>query len=96
MRNHGFLLTEKGWRLSPAYDINPNEFGTGLSLNVSENDNALDIDLALSVGKYFRLSEQRRNEILEKVKGALSQWQSVANSLGISRSEQERMKDVFC
>ena len=96
LRNHGFLLTEKGWRLSPAYDINPNEFGTGLSLNVSENDNALDIDLALSVGKYFRLSEQRRNEILEKVKGALSQWQSVANSLGISRSEQERMKDVFC
>src|SRR6478735_4810114 len=45
LRNHGFLLTAKGWVLSPAYDLNPNEYGTGLSLNISETDNALSIDL---------------------------------------------------
>jgi len=41
LRNHGFLLTERGWILSPAYDINPNETGLGLSLNISESDNSL-------------------------------------------------------
>ncbi|HTF04982.1 MAG TPA: HipA domain-containing protein, partial [Bacteroidia bacterium] len=46
LRNHGFLLTERGWKLSPAYDMNPNEFGTGLSLNVSEKENSLDMELA--------------------------------------------------
>jgi serine/threonine-protein kinase HipA len=35
LRNHGFLLREKGWQLSPAYDINPTETGTGLKLNIS-------------------------------------------------------------
>lgn len=38
LRNHGFLLTEKGWILSPAYDINPTETGTGLKLNISKNE----------------------------------------------------------
>ncbi len=41
------LLSEKGWVLSPAYDINPNEFGRGLSLNISEDDNALDLNLVV-------------------------------------------------
>ncbi len=40
LRNHGFLLTNDGWRLSPAYDVNPVYFGTGLTLNISETDNA--------------------------------------------------------
>ena len=53
LRNHGFLLTEKGWGLSPAYDINPVETGMGLKLNISEDDNALDLDLVLSVAPYF-------------------------------------------
>lgn len=44
LRNHGFSLTNKGWQLSPAYDINPDENGTGLTLNISENDNSLDFD----------------------------------------------------
>ena len=46
LRNHGFILTDQGWLLSPAYDINPVELGTGLKLNISDNDNSLDIDLA--------------------------------------------------
>ena len=51
LRNHGFLLTNKGWRLSPAYDLNPNELGTGLRLNISENDNSLDVHLVMDVAK---------------------------------------------
>ncbi|KAB0545590.1 HipA domain-containing protein, partial [Pseudomonas palleroniana] len=57
LRNHGFLLQPgRGWRLSPAYDMNPVPGDTGLRLNVSEADNAMDLDLAMSVAGYFRVS----------------------------------------
>jgi serine/threonine-protein kinase HipA len=59
LRNHGFLLTDTGWRLSPAYDINPNEYGTGLHLNISEADNALEPEPATSLSSYFSVSEAR-------------------------------------
>ncbi|MEK7692307.1 MAG: HipA domain-containing protein, partial [Bdellovibrionota bacterium] len=48
LRNHGFILRSKGWALAPAYDMNPVATGDGLHLNISESDNAQDLDLALS------------------------------------------------
>jgi serine/threonine-protein kinase HipA len=59
LRNHGFLLTNDGWVLSPAYDINPVENGSGLKLNISDEDNSLDLNLAMEVSEFFRLSEKR-------------------------------------
>ena len=53
LRNHGFILTDGGWILSPAYDINPVETGTGLTLNISDNDNSLDLELAMEVHAFF-------------------------------------------
>lgn len=58
LRNHGFLLTPKGWRLAPAYDLNPSIDKEGLSLSIDMENNALDFDLAKSVGAYFRLKEK--------------------------------------
>ena len=89
LRNHGFILTEKGWVLSPAYDINPVETGTGLKLNISDDDNALDLDLALEVSEFFRLSESRANEIIKEVKSSVSKWREIAGKYGISRTDQE-------
>lgn len=42
---NGFLLTEGGWQLSPAYDINPTYFGTALSLNISSDVTLLTLTL---------------------------------------------------
>jgi serine/threonine-protein kinase HipA len=95
LRNHGFLLTAKGWRLSPAYDINPNEHGTGLGLNISERDNVLDLDLALEVADYFRLTKDRAEEIIGQVKTSVSLWQDIAKEIGISKAERERMRKAF-
>ena len=47
LRNHGFMLDKDGWVLSPAYDVNPNPHRWGLTLNISESDNAQDLDLTL-------------------------------------------------
>lgn len=95
LRNHGFLLTEKGWVLSPAYDINPVETGSGLKLNISEDDNALDLDLALQVAPYFRLKKDESEIIINTVKTIVSNWRTVANKYGISRLEQENKANAF-
>jgi serine/threonine-protein kinase HipA len=89
LRNHGFILSNQGWLLSPAYDINPVETGTGLKLNISENDNSLDLDLAMEVRDFFRLTENRANEIMEEVKTSVRNWKHLAVKYGMSRKEQE-------
>lgn len=95
LRNHGFILTNEGWILSPAYDINPVETGTGLKLNISEDDNALDLDLALEIIPYFRIKEARANEISQEVKSAVQNWKKVATKYGISNAEQELKSMAF-
>ena len=95
LRNHGFILTDKGWTLSPAYDINPVENGTGLKLNISENDNSLDFDLAFDVIEYFRLDEKKALDIIKQIKNIVSNWRSVAGSYNISKTEQDLMAKAF-
>ena len=95
LRNHGFLLTEKGWKLSPAFDVNPNEFGSGLSLNISETDNALDFELALSVAEYFRIPKIKAKNITKQIKEVIPEWRKLAQDVGISKNELDRMSIAF-
>jgi len=95
LRNHGFLLTKQGWILSPAYDINPNPYSIGLKLNISEDDNSLDFDLALRVAPYFRLSEKEAVQIIEHIKFVVSEWEKVAVKYQILKSEREMMSVAF-
>jgi serine/threonine-protein kinase HipA len=95
LRNHGFLLTEKGWLLSPAYDINPNEYGKGLSLNITDADNSLDLDIAIEVAGYFRLSDDKASQIIQQVSAVVKDWKKVAANYKISNAEQERMSAAF-
>jgi serine/threonine-protein kinase HipA len=81
--------------LSPAYDLNPDEQGLGLKLNISEDDNSLDFDLALSVAGYFSLNQKQAESILKEIKTSVSKWSKVATKWGISRSEQEIMMGAF-
>jgi len=95
LRNHGFLLTEKGWILSPAYDINPVPTGTGLSLNISTTDNALSIDLALEVAEFFRVSDEKATEIISAVLCEVAKWETIAEKIGIPKSERSVMTKAF-
>ena len=95
LRNHGFLLSEGGWELAPAYDINPNEMATGLSLNISADDNSLDIDLVKSVAQDFRVNPNKADEIIAKMKSEIGQWDKVAEKIGIPRTERLRMERAF-
>ena len=95
LRNHGFILTEKGWILSPAFDINPNEYGTGLSLNISLDDNSLNLDVPLEVVEFFRLNKERGLKIIDQVKRSVSRWRNVAHMYQLPKAEQELMANVF-
>jgi serine/threonine-protein kinase HipA len=95
-RNHGFLLTPNaGWRLSGAYDMNPVPDSSGLSLNINENDNALDLDLARSVARYFRIGNAEATSIIDRIADAIRGWREIAVALGITRSEQDDMAAAF-
>jgi serine/threonine-protein kinase HipA len=95
LRNHGFILTPKGWRLSPAFDVNPIPRSTGLTLNISEHSNMLDVDLAREVAEKFRISPGRREEIIVTVSNAVSHWRTVAEGLNISKREIGDMAEAF-
>ena len=95
LRNHRFLLTPQGWVLSPAFDVNPIPSSRGLSLNISEYSNAPDLELAHEVAEKFRVNDKKREAVINKVVKVVSRWQQVAAEIGISRSEVERMENVF-
>lgn len=95
LRNHGFILTAAGWILSPAYDLNPSIEKDGLALNIDTDNNALDFELAKSVGLYFRLNEEQMEKIIQEVLKVTKNWKIVAKEIGISRGEQDLMAKAF-
>ncbi|WP_044410096.1 type II toxin-antitoxin system HipA family toxin [Thiomicrospira microaerophila] len=95
LRNHGFLLVKNGWKLSPAYDLNPIVGKRGLHLNITDTDNALDYQLAFEVKDFFRLSEVQATQIYDEVLNAVKAWKTVAHRLGISRAEQAMKESAF-
>ena len=96
LRNHAFILTEKGWLLSPLYDVNPVPYGNELSLNVDEGDNSIDIELAVSAAHHFGLNEIEARESAENIlRTVRSNWPSLASRHGLSRKQQEEMRPAF-
>lgn len=95
LRNHGFLYTVQGWSLSPAFDLNPNETGTGLKLNIDEYDNSLNVELVMHTASNYLISESRAVEIKEDVLLAVSGWRKVAAKYKISPAEIERKARAF-
>jgi serine/threonine-protein kinase HipA len=96
LRNHGFLLDPgRGWRLSDAYDMNPVAHADGLKLNITDADNALDLELAREVAEYFRVGRTDAEEIIESFQEVVSQWPKVASAVGLSKREQDNMAPAF-
>ena len=95
LRNHGFILSDEGWNLSPAYDLNPSIDKDGLALNIDLDNNALDYKLAKSVGAYFRLDNSEMDIIIKEVLAAVATWKEIAIKIGISNKEQVLMKKAF-
>lgn len=95
LRNHGFILTNQGWIVSPAYDLNPSIDKDGLALNIDMDNNALNYGLAKSVGEFFRLDNKQMDRIIQEVLAVITTWQDEANKIGIPKKEQQLMSKAF-
>ena len=82
-RNHGFLLTPKGWTLSPAYDINPGA-KSHQCLLVDQYTERSDINALFSASENYMLERQEAAEIIEEVRAAIKDWRKIAAELQIS------------
>ncbi len=95
-RNHGFLLTNNGWELSPLYDVNPDIYGEYLSLNVNKNESSIDFDLALRSARYYGVNESEASAFISTIKNTVkNNWESLAKKYRISKNEIIRMAPAF-
>ncbi len=98
LRNHGFLHVKGDvWRLAPAFDLNPDPSPgpTYLATAIDDSDDVASINAALAVADFFRLTDQRARSLLDEVAGAVSAWQAVARSHGLSQREIDGMAPAF-
>ena len=93
-RNHGFLLTPKGWTLAPAYDLNPT-FNDHQSLLINATTNRSDLQLLLASSEEYMIGKEEATHIIEEVKDGVSQWRSMATRLGIAKREMDLFAQVF-
>lgn len=93
-RNHGFLLTAKGWTLSPAYDMNPtlNEFQ---SLLVSSTSNKAELSILLDTSEDYMLNRKIAEKIISEVIEVVKGWREMATRLSISKREMDIFAGVL-
>ena len=96
LRNHAFIFTKNGWRLSPLYDVNPVPYGDELSLNVDEEDNSINIDLAIEASVRFGISKTDATAYAKNILTVVQEnWEKRAMALGLSRRLIEEMRPAF-
>lgn len=99
LRNHGFIYERyTGWRLSPAYDMNPTPVEVKpriLTTTIDLYDGTASLDLALSVAEDFRLSPDEAKAIIKEVGAGVAQWRDVAQAQALDRREIDRMASAF-
>lgn len=99
LRNHGFLYSgPTGWRLSPAYDLNPVPVDVKpriLTTAINEDDNTASIDVAMSVAPYFELDDARARADAGTVARAVATWRDEAARHGLTKEEVARMASAF-
>ena len=93
-RNHGFLLTAKGWTLSPAYDMNPtlNEYQ---SLLITSTSNKADLRILLNACEEYMIGRKVAEGIIREVVSAVKDWRNLAIRLGVSKREMEMFSGVL-
>lgn len=96
LRNHAFILTDKGWIISPLYDVNPVPYGDELSLNVDEDDNSISIDLAVQTAVKFGISKSDAEAVAEDILQIVrDNWERTAARYDLTRRQIEEMRPAF-
>ena len=89
LRNHAFIRTRAGWRLAPAYDLNPAPEKVYHSLALDERNTEPSVDLVRSTAEWYRLRLPMAYEIIEEVTAAVSSLCVVAREISLPSHEIE-------
>lgn len=95
LRNHGFILNQSGWSLSPAFDMNPDFDKEGHVLNIDDRDNRPNINTILSTADFYALKTAQAESIVGDVLKAVGRWRHVAQKVGLRKGEIELMESAF-
>lgn len=95
LRNHGFILGRRGWRLAPAFDVNPSIDKAEHVLNIDDADNRPSLATVLATAPFYRLTSARAREIVDKVVAVVAGWEAAARRAGIARADIELSRSAF-
>jgi serine/threonine-protein kinase HipA len=98
LRNHGFLWLDDGWRLSPAYDLNPEPAETRareMTTWISEESPEANVQIALNACEFFALTRDEADRIVEEVSDAVVGWEDTAQKLGMSAPDRRAYRSAF-
>ena len=95
LRNHGFLLSENGWRVAPAFDVNPNIDKSDHVLNIDDQDNRPSLATVAATSAFYGLSAAQARDIIGKVVSVVDHWQDAARNAGIYGADIDITSGAF-
>lgn len=89
-------MTDRGWTLSPVFDVDPNIYGNTLSLNISQNDNTMDIGLAPGTAKFYGIGSKDAKETAKAILNTVrNSRKDIASNYGIPGKQVKDMEAAF-
>jgi serine/threonine-protein kinase HipA len=95
LRNHGFLLGETGWRLAPAFDLNPNVDKAEHVLNIDDGDNRPSLDTVLNTAEFYGVDRISAETVVEEVAAAVDHWREIARGQNIAGADIDLTATAF-
>ncbi|NYT35778.1 type II toxin-antitoxin system HipA family toxin [Allopusillimonas soli] len=95
LRNHGFVLGETGWRLAPAFDVNPNIDKAEHVLNIDDVDNRPSLETVLSTAAFYGMDDVQAQQIVDEIVMVVDRWQDAARRMRISRADIDLTAGAF-
>ena len=95
LRNHGFVLGKTGWRLAPAFDVNPNIDKAEHVLNIDDVDNRPSLETVLSTAAFYGLDDVQARQIMNEVVMVVDRWQDAARRMRISGADIDLTAGAF-
>lgn len=95
LRNHGFILGTRGWRLAPAFDVNPSIDKATHVLNIDDVDNRPSLETLSATAAFYRLTPKQAGDFIDEVVTVVADWKTVARRARISAGDVELSASAF-
>ncbi|HZP96408.1 MAG TPA: type II toxin-antitoxin system HipA family toxin [Candidatus Limnocylindria bacterium] len=95
LRNHGFLHDGRGWRLAPAFDLNPIPDKLEHELSFDGAMDLPDLDAIRTTAGLYRLADRRAAQVIDEVRRAVATWRDLAREVGLPRNEIALMEAAY-